>query len=269
MSMYVPLSCHLSVLELAVKWPVFHLWRYKNLCESLPFNTTIEMFALTILPLLLSAVSAVPNRAGGCDLSGATISLPSNQTLLVTPSHDPSYIAVAIGTQNYTCGSTGTYTNVGAVAELFDASCLHGTPEFASLQELAYTVWKLAPPAVPISEVIQFLQPFHASFVLGQHFFVTSPSGTGISPRWDFSSAALVGHPDAYVIAAKAGDIPAPTGPPDVDWLSLNEVEGNLATQVFRVNTVGGLPPASCTVGSPPIAVKYASMYWLFGSSVQ
>jgi hypothetical protein len=65
---------------------------------------------LTILPLLLSAVSAVPNRAGACDLSGATISLPSNQTLLVTPSHDPSYIAVAIGTQNYTCGSTGTYT---------------------------------------------------------------------------------------------------------------------------------------------------------------
>ncbi len=74
---------------------------------------------------------------------------------------------------------------------------------------------------------------------------LTSLAGTGVSPQWDFSSAALAGHPDAFVLAAKVGDIPAPTGSPDVDWLSLNKVKGNLATQVFRVNTVGWLPPAS------------------------
>lgn len=66
-----------------------------------------------------------------------------------------------------------------------------------------------------------------------------------MSPKWDFTSGALAGHPSAFVVAAKAGDIPAPTGPPDVDWLSLTNVSGSLATQVFRVNTVGGLPPAS------------------------
>ncbi|KAK7044392.1 malate dehydrogenase [Favolaschia claudopus] len=230
----------------------------------------------TLIPLLLSVVSAsvvekrvAEKRAGRCDISGAKLTgLPNNQTLLVSPSHAPSYIAVAIGTQNYTCAGTGTYTNVGAVAQLFDASCLYGMPEFSSLQQLAYTVWKYAPPTANVQQVIQYLQPFHASFVLGQHFFVTSPSGTGISPRWDFTSAALAGHPDAYVIAAKVGDIPPPTGPPDIDWLSLTDVEGNLATKVFRVNTVGGSPPASCVPGSPPIAVKYASMYWLYGSSV-
>jgi hypothetical protein len=106
--------------------------------------------------------------------------------------------------------------------------------------------------------------------------------GTGISPVWNFASAALAGHADAFVLAAKVGDVPAPTGPPDVDWLSLNRVDGNLAKQVFRVATVGGLPPSSvrllynwranenrwltfgrlqCKPGTPPISVKYASTY--------
>ncbi|KAJ7136579.1 putative malate dehydrogenase [Mycena epipterygia] len=233
----------------------------------------MQMFALTLLPLLLSsAVSAVERRAGlpdRCDISSAKISLPANQTMLVAPSEGPSYIGLAIGTQNYTCASNGVYTNVGAVAELFDVSCLYGTPEFPKLQDIAYAVWKYAPPTAPITQIISFMSAFQASFVLGQHYFVTSPSGTGVSPKWDFTSGALAGHPNAFVVAAKAGDMPAPTGPPDVDWLSLTNVTGSLATQVFRVNTVGGLPPASCTAGSPPITVKYASTYWLYGSSVQ
>ncbi|KAF8205294.1 putative malate dehydrogenase [Mycena galopus ATCC 62051] len=225
------------------------------------------MFALAAIPLFLSVVSAAEKRAARCDISGAILSLPSNQTKLVVPSQGPSFIGVAIGTQNYTCGSAGNYTNVGAVAELFDASCFYGMPEFSSLQDIAYTMWKFAPPMAPVSQIIEYLSPFHASFVLGQHYFVSSPSG--VSPVWDFSSAALAGHSDAFVLAAKAGDIPAPTGSPNVDWLSLTNVTGNLATEVFRVNTVGGDPPASCTPGSAEIAVKYASMYWLYGSSVQ
>ncbi|KAJ7119948.1 putative malate dehydrogenase [Mycena crocata] len=223
------------------------------------------MFALTLLSFLF--LSAAATR---CDISAATFNIPStsNQTVIVAPSHGPSYIGLAIGTQNYTC-TNGTYSNVGAVAQLFDVSCLYDTPEFPKLQDIAYTVWKYAPPTAGISDVIAFLDPFHASFVLGQHYFVTAPSGTGLSPKWDFTSGALAGHTDAFVVAAKVGDIPAPTGPPDVDWLSLKNVSGNLATQVFRLNTVGGLPPASCASGTPPITVKYASTYWFFGSSVQ
>ncbi|KAJ6615128.1 hypothetical protein B0H10DRAFT_86361 [Mycena sp. CBHHK59/15] len=172
------------------------------------------MLALAVLPFLLSCVSAhAVQRRGGCDISKAKIALPSNQTMLVAPKEGPSHIGLAIGTQNYTCASTGTWTNVGAVAELFDISCFYGTQEFSKLQDIAYTVWHVAPPAAGISAVISFLEPFHASFVLGQHYFVTSPSGTGISPKWDFTSASLSGHPDAFVIAAKVGDIPAPTGP--------------------------------------------------------
>ncbi|KAJ7785288.1 putative malate dehydrogenase [Mycena maculata] len=213
------------------------------------------MLALTFLPLLCSAVGTQ------CDISGAQISLPSNQTALVAPSEGPSFIGVAIGVQNYTCASTGTWTNVGAVAELFDISCLYGTPEFSTIQEIAFNVWKLLPPATPIQEIISFLEPYKASFVLGQHYFVTSPSGTGLSPKWDFTSGILAENPEAFVIAAKVGDIPAPTGSPDVDWLSLDNVEGDLAKQVFRVSTVNGDAPTSCTPGSSPISVKYAATY--------
>jgi hypothetical protein len=92
---------------------------------------------------------------------------------------------------------------------------------------------------------------------------LTSLAGTGVSPQWDFSSAALAGHPDAFVLAAKVGDIPAPTGSPDVDWLSLNKVKGNLATQVFRVNTVGGLPPASVRQFYAYNAEKNHSSHWV------
>ncbi|KAJ7104394.1 putative malate dehydrogenase [Mycena belliarum] len=228
------------------------------------------MLALTLLPLFLSCVAASEHRGGPprCDISAAKISLPPNQTMLVAPKEGPSFIGLAIGIQNYTCADSGTFTNIGAVAELFDVSCLSGTPEFPSLANIVFSVWDSAPPATGIFQVIDFLAKLKASFVLGQHYFVTSPSGTGISPKWDFTSASLAGHPNAFVIGAKVGDIVAPTGPPDVDWLSLVDAEGDLATQIFRVNTVGGLPPTSCVPGSSEITVKYSSLYWLYGSSV-
>jgi hypothetical protein len=87
------------------------------------------------------------------------------------------------------------------------------------------------------------------------HFFVTSPSGTGLSPEWDFTS--VTGNPNDFVIGAKVGDIPDPTGDPafNIDWLALNAVEGQLASQIFRIDTVGGQPPASvCLSIAPSVA---------------
>ncbi|KAJ7818754.1 hypothetical protein B0H14DRAFT_2838297 [Mycena olivaceomarginata] len=204
------------------------------------------MLALAVIPVFLSTVlAAATKRSSRCDLSGARIEVPWNQTQLVAPSEGPSFIGVAIGFQNY--------TNVGAGSGAFDVSCLYDKAEFDSVQQIAYDAWKFSLPIVPFSEVIEKVETFHESPLLGQHFFIPSPSGTGISPVWNFASAALAGHADAFVLAAKVGDVPAPTGPPDV----------------FRVATVGGLPPSSCKPGTPQISVKYASTYWLFGSSVQ
>ena len=73
--------------------------------------------------------------------------------------------------------------------------------------------------------------PMTTSF-MGSHVFITSPSGTGISPVWDFRAGAAKRNPDAFVLAAKTADVPAPTGPRDVDWLQLKSASGSLATQV-------------------------------------
>ncbi|KAJ6616847.1 hypothetical protein B0H10DRAFT_2035942 [Mycena sp. CBHHK59/15] len=109
---------------------------------------------------------------------------------------------------------------------------------------------------------IDFSVAHHPQF----HYFVTSPSGTGISPIWDFTSTGkFAGNSSAYVIGAKVGDIPAPASPStNVDWLALNNVQGSLASKIFRIDTVGGQPPASCVAGSAPISVKYTAKYYLY-----
>jgi hypothetical protein len=66
---------------------------------------------LLSLVLSLSALAAPSRRYSMCDISKAKIDLPTNQTALAPPSESVSYIAVAIGTQNYTC-TNGSYTCV-------------------------------------------------------------------------------------------------------------------------------------------------------------
>ncbi|KAG6869384.1 hypothetical protein C0995_003605, partial [Termitomyces sp. Mi166 len=79
-----------------------------------------------------------------------------------------------------------------------------------------------------------------------QHYYVNNPAGTGISPKWDFTSqGATRGNPNAYVVAAKVVSLAAPTGPHDIDWVQLKAVTGSLATDVYRTDTRGGQPPAS------------------------
>jgi hypothetical protein len=98
--------------------------------------------------------------------------------------------------------------SAGAVAELYDLSCLSKLPAvFDNIQNVAYGAWKLAPPKVEI------LGATGGYPHLGSHFFNTSPSRTGISSVWDFRAVSAKSNPDAFVLAAKVANIPAPTGP--------------------------------------------------------
>jgi len=207
-------------------------------------------------------------RPGGhtCPIA-ANLVLPANQTVLVAPTAPKSFVALGVGYQNYTCNAAGTYTSAGAVADLFDLSCLSAiTPIFNNIQDLAFPAWEAAPPSFKIGpSTMGYPQ-------LGNHYFQPNPSGTGLSPVWDFRAGIAEGNPNAFVLAAKIGDLPAPPSPTssqDVDWLQLKNVSGELATQIYRTDTRGGLPPTSCTPGSAPISLKYVSKYWLFGGSVQ
>ena len=115
--------------------------------------------------------------------------------------------------------------STGAVASLYDLACISQSPEFDDIQDLAFDLWNASPG--PANRT-----PPKSSSFLGNHFFITSPSGTGLSPVWDYRAGAAKGNPDAFVLAAKVADVPAPTSVQDVDWLQLKSVSGSLATQV-------------------------------------
>ncbi|KDR80228.1 hypothetical protein GALMADRAFT_153889 [Galerina marginata CBS 339.88] len=233
--------------------------------------TTFISLAVSV-PLLTVSGSAL--KRSGCSLKGHTT--PSLPAPLVAPTDALSWVGLAIGTQNYTCSSAGTYTNVGALAELFDVSCLVQTSIFPALQDIAIAAWEAAPPTVTAAEVIKSLHGLTTPAILGQHYYVVNPvSGIGINPKWDFTSqGSLAGNKEAFVVAAKVNGASAPTGSKDIDWVQLGALAGapalagELAKEVYRTDTRLGQPPASCTAGSAEIVVKYAAKYYGFGGSV-
>ena len=110
-----------------------------------------------------------------------------------------------------------------------------------------FTIWSKAPSDFTTQQFISALG--NNPLVLGQHYYVPNPKPTtgspAVSPKWDFTSDAEQGHAEAFVIGAKSGSLPAPTGSHDIDWVQLRNVEGQLADTIYRVDTRGGQPPAT------------------------
>ncbi|KAF9066775.1 putative malate dehydrogenase [Rhodocollybia butyracea] len=201
-----------------------------------------------------------------CDLSSAVID--TTGTTLPAPKFSPKFLGLGVGTQNYTCTSAGVFTNVGALAELFDISCLFGEPGFDDIAIIAFDLWSLAPPGLSAPEVISLGEKFDPPVILGEHYFVVNPvTGSGLNPKWDFTSHAFAGNPEAFVVGSKIDDVAAPTGASDIDWLYLTNLTGSLANEIYRVDTRGGQAPASCVPGSKEIFVKYTSLYWFTGGA--
>jgi len=224
----------------------------------------MSLSAFVTLFLAAFAV-AVPtgDHSKTCNTSSATLDLPANQTNLTAPADpDLSFVALGVGFQNYTCNSTtGTYTSIGAKADLFDLSCLSQTnlTAFENIQDVAFALWS---KSSHLKSVVQI-----TGTKLGEHYFITS-NGT-LSPVWDFRADAAKNQPDAFVVAAKVGDLKAPTNSSvDVDWLELTAKSGDLATTIYRTDTRGGQPPASCTHGSSVLRVKYVAKYYLYGGKI-
>lgn len=123
----------------------------------------------------------------------------------------------------------------GAVADLYDISCLGGTSKFGTVQDEAYGLLKDGKASCISSKL--HLDPS------GKHFF--TPTASGTAPVWDMRAVGpkgVQGKTGAYVLAAKVANLPAPSGTGDVDWLQLKNVEGLLAKDIYRTETRGGQP---------------------------
>jgi hypothetical protein len=157
---------------------------------------------------------------------------------------------------------------VGAVAQIFDISCLNNQSIFADVAVVAFNAWSEAHMSITAQELKSLDLPFNGlsygilneNSLLGLHFFVKNDSAiTGI-PAWDFSASQ--NNSDAFVDVAAFEKLPAPQNVTDVPWLQVHGTTGNLATSVYRLFTRGGQPPASCGPQDPQdISVKYTSQY--------
>ncbi|PLB55855.1 hypothetical protein P170DRAFT_453097 [Aspergillus steynii IBT 23096] len=192
------------------------------------------------------------------------IKLPLDRTNPALPNPAPGlklkYVAIGRGTQNYTCNATDASTTpnaVGAVATLYDASCIvHRNPEL--LHALTGPFSHFIPGVIHFVSAI-FSRLIHSStdtVVLGEHYF------EGKTPFFDMR---LGGYPD-WVGTKKVASADAPTKGNDVPWLKLESTNSSGIHDVYRIYTAGGKAPANCQGQNPYFVVDYAAEYWFYGN---
>jgi hypothetical protein len=142
-------------------------------------------------------------------------------------------IAHGQGTQNYTCTTpTSTPSAIGAIAELFDASC------------------EIANPSEAQNNIVQ-------AAAIGHHFFADLTT-----PDFDISDLG-------NTKTKKIEEVAAPNPGADIKWLRLQAQATESTSQVkyiYRLNTVGGLAPANCEgrAEGEVVTVQYEAQYWIY-----
>ncbi|KAJ7823699.1 hypothetical protein B0H14DRAFT_3729796 [Mycena olivaceomarginata] len=237
---------------------------------------SLNLIALVSGALLVSAGPLV-RKDEDCDTSNAGINLPANQTALVAPATAPLFILLGVGIPKLHLlwhylrvrlmlllregARLNIPSSIGAVASLFDISCLY-PEEFETVQTTAFNIWENAyprrarhrhrgsrrcsqPGRVPLLCDLPLRHRHLAQ--MGLHLRKIRRERQRVRPR------------------RQTGDILAPTDhATNIDWLQLTAVQGELASGIFRVDTVGGQPPTSCVAGDAPVSVKYTSKYYLY-----
>lgn len=180
------------------------------------------------------------------------------------------HVAIGRGTQNYTCdlsNSTAVPSAVGAVATLFNASCIAATyPDLLNMLPRVTLAFNLttsesgayADNLVPAS-TDQRLAPGNY-MISGHHYFLTT---TTPFFNLDTTNGNLGEVPAAKNATASAPE-DAPTGQNGekaVAWLKLHAKEGATGRiqEVYRVETAGGSQPATCTGMAAEFEVQYSA----------
>jgi hypothetical protein len=218
-------------------------------------NNLIILLASAMAALPVRAVPIASATADNSYCASAVLPVQGAITSLPSPSGSLEYVALGRGIQNYTCSTIGGKpTAIGAMASLYDATNL------AKCQ--SSTANNLPNSAVYTPLPASDAAPFMGLRPLGHHFFAAD--GT---PTFNLSSVSNI------LYAAKTADIAAPLnaspGPANtgaVDWLQLSAKAGYASVgleQVYRVETAGGNPTATCdSVGT--LSIEYAALYWFY-----
>jgi len=220
--------------------------------------------------LLASKIQNGRNMAAapGCDLSKAVMPVDS-PTALPPPSAGLTlkHVAIGRGTQNYTCGTNATAapTQVGALATLFNASCVA-----AGYSDVLATLPKVA-LVFNLTDVNQKTLAASNLVISGHHYF-TNPT----TPFFNLDTAAMTLGEGNF---SKNNTSPAPAGSVvgqnnvgygAVPWLKLITKAGSTGNlqEVYRLNTAGGAAPATCAgITGTTFEIQYSAEYWFWAGN--
>lgn len=187
-----------------------------------------------------------------------------NNTTAPTPLAPPTaglqlkHVAIGRGTQNYSCGTNETAAPLalGAVATLYNASCVASTyPDLLAMLPNVALQFNLSTANQAT------LSPSNLA-ISGHHYFANTTT-----PTFNLNTTAM---DLGFAPCSKNASVPAPAGAPvgqdntgygAVPWLRLltrDGATGNLE-EVYRINTAGGNPPATCAGMPTTFEVQYAA----------
>ncbi|KAH6681813.1 hypothetical protein B0J14DRAFT_223575 [Halenospora varia] len=206
-------------------------------------------------------------QAPVCNLANAAMPVASPTPLpAVSAGLSLKHVAIGRGTQNYTCSTTNTTaapSAIGAIATLYNATCVASTyPDLLAMLPKLALQFNLTGPNE------RSLNPSNL-VVSGHHYF-----SNGTTPAFDLDTAAMK---LGFAPTQKNSSVPAPAGAAvgqedvgfgAVAWLKLTTrigATGDLQ-EVYRINTAGGNPPATCEGMPAAFEIQYAAEYWFFES---
>lgn len=232
----------------------------------MPSSTYFSSFMLMTLTLLqLCSATPVPiampaDLAADClpvKPSAAAPVLPAST--LPTTNLTFAYVAIGRGVQNYTCTALNTtpVTGLGAIATLYDATSLART-NLPALHLIPGQAVNTPPTAAGY-----VLPPQYRNLpLLGHHLFLSDAT-----PTFDLNAVGKILY--AKRLNGTSAPTNAPKGPAGtgaVDWLQLAAKTTYTSvglSMVYRVETAGGNPPATCTT-TGVISMQYAAEYWFY-----
>jgi hypothetical protein len=169
------------------------------------------------------------------------------------------HVAIGRGIQNYTCSQTNATAapvSIGAIATLYNATCVASTyPDLLTVLPNVALQFNLT------SNDQATLSPSYLA-ISGHHYFSNTTT-----PDFDLNTPAMS---LGFAPCSKNNTVPAPAGAPigqgeqghgSVAWLKLvtrDGATGNLE-EIYRVNTAGGNPPATCAGMPATFEIQYAA----------
>lgn len=167
------------------------------------------------------------------------------------------------GTQNYTCdlsNSTAVPAAVGAVASLWNATCLSADSPLL-LSKVPNIALELPTPDATIESSAAFRD------LSGHHYF-TDLTTAFFNLDTAIANYSAGGFKKVNATAAPSDAAKGQNGKGygAVPWLKLQSknTEGCVFKEVYRINTAGGQPPATCTGQKAAFEVEYSAEYWFY-----